>query len=100
MSGNDAQAAQTSMFVFVSDEGRTVGIGREVNGEMLGACLAFLSRPVTLPEWLAALRDQPDPERAADALVARHGGQRLLHVVRLQQTLVLPFLAGGPTGEA
>jgi hypothetical protein len=87
-------------FAFVSDEGHTVGIGKRVEGQMIGACLAYLSQPVTLPVWLDALREEPDPEAAARRLIEHLGGRRLLVITRLDVSTVLPPLAGGPVGEA
>lgn len=87
------------VLVFVSDEGRTVGVGREKDGQYMGVCLAYLDTPVSIDTWLAVLRDT-DPEEAADALVARFGGIRLCHVTVLHAATILPPLAGGPVGEA
>lgn len=87
------------VLVFVSDEGRTVGVGRKKDGQYMGVCLAYLNAPVSIDTWLAALRDT-EPEAAADALVARFGGVRLCHVTVLHATTILPPLAGGPVGEA
>lgn len=99
MSDTDRDSA-VRVLVFVSDGGTTVGIGKEDAEGMVGVCLATLEAPVTLPEWLEALRIQPDPEKAADDMVQRHGGSRIYLVTRLQEATVLPPLAGGPVGEA
>lgn len=96
----DQQPHQEPFFAFVSDEGHTVGIGKRVEGQMIGACLAYLGSPVTLDTWLEALRAEPDPAAAARSLVARHGGRPLLVVTRLDVSAILPPLAWGPVGEA
>lgn len=97
---SDTTARADALFAFVSDEGHTVGIGKRVEGQMIGACLAYLSRPVTLAVWLDALRIDSDPEAAASSLVVRYGGRRLLVIARLEVSTVLPPLAWGPVGEA
>ena len=43
------------VLVFVSDEGRVVGVGQEVEGEMVGACLAYLASSITLSAWAVCL---------------------------------------------
>jgi hypothetical protein len=88
------------VLVFVSDEGRTVGVGRRIEGTYVGVCLAYLDVPVPLSTWMVLLRDHDDPERAADLLVARLGGTRIRYVTILHSPIVLPPLAGGPVGEA
>ena len=88
------------VLVFVSDEGRTVGVGRRVDGVCVGVCLAYLDAPVPLGTWIALLRDHDDPERAADVLVGQVGGIRLRYVTVLKSATILPPLAGGPVGEA
>lgn len=88
------------VLVFVSDEGRTVGVGRRFDDQYIGVCLAYVDTPVTLSTWLSTLREEEDPERAADLLVSRVGGIRLRHVTRLKSPTILPPLAGGPVGEA
>ena len=100
MSDTDDAINLDAFFAFVSDEGRTVGIGKKVKGEMVGACLAYLAVPVPLSVWLDALRIEPDPEAAARALVKKYGGEQILVVARLHHANVLPPLAGGPVGEA
>lgn len=87
------------VLVFVSDEGRTVGVGREKDGQYMGVCLAYLDTPVSIDTWLAVLRNNA-PEEAADALVAQFGGIRLCQVTVLHATVILPPFAGGPVGEA
>lgn len=98
MSDNDDPSSE--VLVFVSDGGTTVGIGKQTREGLVGLCLATLDRPVSLKEWLEALRVQPDPERAADTLVQTHGGMRLFLMTRLQEATPIPPLAGGPVGEA
>jgi hypothetical protein len=88
------------VLVFVSDEGRTVGVGRRVDGVCVGVCLAYLDAPVPLATWIALLRDHDDPERAADVLVGQVGGIRLRYATVLKSATILPPLAGGPVGEA
>lgn len=87
-------------YVFVSDEGRVVGIALPVEDGVRGVCLALLHAPITLATWLEALRAEPDPEAAAAHLVQQHGGVRLRHVVPLPHATFLPPLAAGPVGEA
>lgn len=96
---SDGQSTRAS-YVFVSDEGRVVGIALPADGEVQGVCLALLHAPVTLSTWLEALRAEPDPEAAASLLVRRFGGVRLRHVVPLPHATFLPLLAVGPVGEA
>jgi len=96
---SDMQRARAG-YVFVSDEGRVVGVAMHVEGEVRGVCLALLRAPVTLSMWLEVLRVEPDPEAAAAILVQRHGGIRLRHVVPLPHATILPPLAAGPVGEA
>jgi len=96
---SDGQSTRAS-YVFVSDEGRVVGIALPVEGEVRGLCLALLHAPVTLSTWLETLRAEPDPEAAASLLVQRLGGVRLKHVVPLPHATFLPLLAVGPVGEA
>ena len=43
------------VLVFVSDEGRVVGVGQEVEGEMVGASLAYLASSITLSAWAVCL---------------------------------------------
>ena len=87
-------------YVFVSDEGRVVGIALRVDGELRGVCLALLRAPVTLSTWLDTLRLDPDPEVAASKLVKEHGGIQMRHVVNLPNATFLPILAAGIPGEA
>lgn len=98
MSDNDDPSGE--VLVFVSDGGTTVGIGKRTREGLIGLCLATLHVSVSLTEWLEALRVQPDPERAADDLVQKHGGVRLCLVTPLQEATPMPPLAGGPVGEA
>ena len=88
------------IFVFVSDEGRVVGVGKEKDGQMVGACLAVLESPITLPDWLLLLSRHDDPEKAADEAIERFGGLRLHHILVLEDPTILPSFAGGPVGEA
>lgn len=88
------------VLVFVSDEGRVVGVGQEVEGEMVGACLAYLAAPITLAVWVTFLTQHDDPEAAADAAVDRFGGFRMHHITVLTDPTILPSFAGGPVGEA
>ena len=88
------------VLVFVSDEGRVVGVGQEVEGEMVGACLACLASSITLSAWVALLMQHDDPEEAAEAAIARFGGFRMHHITVLNNPTILPSFAGGPVGEA
>ena len=97
---SDNNDPSSEVLVFVSDGGTTVGIGKRTPEGLLGLCLATLDAPVTLSEWLEAIRVQPDPEHAADDLVRRHGGSRICFITWLQEATVMPPLAGGPVGEA
>ena len=87
-------------YVFVSDEGHVVGVALYVEGALRGVCLALLRDPVSISTWIDALREETDPEVAADHLVERYGGTRLQRVVVLSNATFLPVLAAGPTGEA
>ena len=97
---SDALRHARASYVFVSDEGRVVGIALPVDGEVRGVCLALLHSPVTLTTWMETLRAEPDPEAAAGLLVRRLGGVRIKHVVPLPHATILPPLAAGPVGEA
>jgi hypothetical protein len=89
------------VLVFVSDEGRVVGVGgQSEEGEMVGACLAYLASPIMLSEWVVLLARHDDPEAAADAAIERFGGFRLHHITVLNNPTILPSFAGGPVGEA
>lgn len=96
---SDSEEPQ-QVLVFVSDEGRVVGVGQEVDGEMVGACLAYLASTITLGAWISLLVRHDDPEAAADAAVERFGGFRMHHITVLTNPTVLPSFAGGPVGEA
>ena len=96
---SDSEEPQ-QVLVFVSDEGRVVGVGQEVDGEMVGACLAYLASTITLGAWVSLLVQHDDPEAAADAAVERFGGFRMHHITVLTNPTILPSFAGGPVGEA
>lgn len=97
---SDSEEGRSRILVFVSNEGRVVGVGQELAGRMVGVCLAYLAEVVELPAWAALLSQHDDPEVAADVAVEHFGGFRMRHVVFLENPTVFPPLAGGPVGEA
>jgi hypothetical protein len=88
------------VLVFVSDEGHVVGVGQEIEGRLVGVCLAYLASPVSLNLWVSLLAQHDGPEAAADTAVERFGGFRMRHVTVLKDPTILPSFAGGPVGEA
>jgi hypothetical protein len=83
-------------FAFTSYDGRMAGLAQRVGGgpkDFAGVVVAILEKPCDLGEWQKLVVENISVKKAAEALVASHGGARIWKRVPLPETTLVFFPA-------